>query len=51
MITGVFLQRKDVDLLLNSTDVFCFTVGSLCAKRHGKVPVELLYSNLDIPVR
>ena len=32
-----FIQRKTVDLLLDDMKVFCFAVGSLRTKRHGKI--------------
>ena len=40
-----FIQGKAVDLLLDDMEVFCFTVGSLCTKGYGKVPVEIIYRN------
>ena len=40
-----FIQSKAVDLFLNDMKVFRFTVGSLRAKRHGKIPVEVIHCN------
>ncbi len=40
-----FIQRKTVDLLLDDMKVFCFAVGSLRTKRHGKIPVEVIHCN------
>ena len=44
-ITSEALQSLPVDLLLDDMKVFCFAVGSLRTKRHGKIPVEVIHCN------